>query len=521
MAGLLAKIRSLFSAAAPVSTRRYVPRASHDAGSFRDPIAGWTGPQAATILQAEQERKVAQRRADDLASNDWAATSSLSAITQNAIGTGLMPKAAIPADILGIPLEEASRVGREMEWAFTRWMESADVTGLCHFFDLQLLGLRGMLARGELLHLAVMLPEPERASQGRLFSLAIQTLRPERLRTPQDLTTDPAIRDGIRFSEAGRPEIYYIANPPASGLDAFASTETLLSSDFAALPLCRDNRRLVFHLFLKMVEEQTRGFSMFAPGISLFRNLTDSLQYELFAQVMAASFPIFIATEPNGAQPLGMEEDSKGERFHEIRPGGVYYGSDNEKPVALESRRPSANFSNFVEIILRAIAASQGIPYESLAKDYSRTNYSSARAALNEAWKLYSFYRSWFGRSYCQPIWQMVIEEAILRGYVRMPENAPEFSACPELWCNASWIGPSKGFVDPVKEIQAVILALQNGLMTWSEAWAERGGDFDEAVETMLAEREILEKLNLTETSTRKPGVSGTRRESQEESEND
>ena len=76
----------------------------------------------------------------------------------------------------------------------------------------------------------------------------------------------------------------------------------------------------------------------------------------------------------------------------------------------LESKRPSANFSAFVEIVLRATAASVGIPYESLTKDFSKTNYSSARAALNEAWKLYSFYRNWFGRLYCQPVYEMVIE---------------------------------------------------------------------------------------------------------------
>lgn len=496
MAGFFTRLRSLFSAQTPVSTRRYVPRASHDAGAYRDPISGWRGPQAATSQAAEQERKVAQRRADDLAANDWAATSSLSAITQNAIGTGLNPKAAIPAAMLGISIEEAARIGKEMEWAFARWMETADISGLCHFYDLQLLGLRGMLAKGEMLHLAVMLTESERKSQGRLFSLAIQSLCPERLRTPQDLTTDPAIKDGIRFSEAGRPETYYIANPKASGLDAFATTETLLSQDFSAIPLFRNNRRLVFHLYLKMVEEQTRGFSMFSPGISLFRNLTDALQYELFAQVMAASFPVFIATE-TGQAPLGAEETPQGERYHEIRAGNVYYGEANEKPIPLESKRPSANFASFVEIILRAIAASEGIPYESLAKDFSKTNYSSMRAALNEAWKVYNFYRQWFGRSYCQPIWQMVIEEAILRGFVRLPKNAPPFSACPELWCNAAWVGPAKGFVDPVKEIQAVALALKNGLMTYGEAWAERGGDFDEACETLQAEKEMLNKIGL------------------------
>ena len=141
------------------------------------------------------------------------------------------------------------------------------------------------------------------------------------------------------------------------------------------------------------------------------------------------------------------------------------------------------------------MAASQGIPYESLAKDYSKTNYSSMRAALNEAWKLYGYYRQWFARSYCQPFWEMLVEEAWLRGFITLPPGAPDFYEARELWCNATWVGPARGFVDPVKEIEAIILALQNNLMTYGEAWAERGGDWDEGSAVMLSEAAMLGRL--------------------------
>ncbi len=491
----------------PISTARYVPGNSRDAGAFRDPISGWRGPMLSGRADAARERMVMQRRAGDLAANDWAAGSALQAITMNAVGTGLVPKAAVPSDMLGISSEDAARVGKEMEWAWSRWVLEADIRGLSHFHDLQLLGLRTMLTHGEMLHLAVMRSEAERRAAGSLFSLAIQAVRPQRLQTPADLVIDPAVRDGIRFSSCGRPEFYYIANPPASALDAFTSTEVLTGVDFSCIPATRAHRRLVFHLYRQEEEEQTRGVSAFAPGITLFRNLSDALNYELFSQVIAASFPVFIATETS-QMPLSQDgaDDEDGERYHEVKPGSVYYGGLNQKPYALESKRPGTNFAPFVEIILRAMAASQGIPYETLAKDYSKTNYSSMRAALNEAWKLYSYYRQWFGRSYCQPIWEMVQEEAWLRGYVRLPEAGPDFYDARELWCNASWVGPARGFVDPVKEVEAIILALQNRLMTYGEAWAERGGDWDEGAETMLAEAPVLARLGCLPVSSQTAG---------------
>ncbi len=480
----------------PVSTARFVPGASYDAGTFRDPLSGWRGPQVSGGEAAARERTTMQRRADDLVANDWAANSALNAVGFNAIGTGLVPKAAIPADILGIDKAEAARVGKEMEWAWSRWVLEADIRGMSHFHDLQMLGLRSMLAQGELLHLVVMRSEAERRHLGTLFSLAVQAVRPYRLQTPADMTTDPSVRDGIRFSSCGRPEAYFIVNPAPSLLDAFTTTEALTSADFACIPAVRAHRRLVLHLFRQESEEQVRGVSCFAGGITLFRNLSDTLNFELFAQLMASTFPVFVATE-SGQMPLTRQEDEEtAEPFHKLEPGRVYYGGLNQKPYPLESRRPSANFAAFVEIILRAMAASQGIPYETLAKDYSKTNYSSMRAALNEAWKLYGYYRHWFARSYCQPLWEMLVEEAWLRGFVSLPAAGPDFYEARELWCNASWVGPARGFVDPVKEIQAVIMALESRLMTYGEAWAERGGDFDEGAEIMLAEAETLRRLS-------------------------
>ncbi len=491
----------------PVSTARFVPSASHDAGAFRDPLAGWRGPQISSRAAAGHERSVMQRRADDLVANDWAAGSALNAVSFNAVGTGLVPRSAIPSELLGIDKDEAARVGREMEWAWSRWLAEADVSGVCHFHDLQLLGLRSMLGQGEMLHLAVMRSEHERRACGSLFSLAVQAVRPQRLQTPADLAVDPFVRDGIRFSPEGRPEAYYVANPKPSALDVFTTTESLTSADFSCIPTRRAHRRLVFHLFRHETEEQIRGISVFASGIALFRNLSDALNYELFAQVMAATFPVFVATE-SGQLPLNRQDDEEGEPFHELKPGRFYYGNLNQKPYPLESKRPSANFTAFVEIILRAMAASQGIPYESLAKDYSKTNYSSMRAALNEAWKVYGYYRQWFARAYCQPFWEMLVEEAWLRGLVHLPQDGPDFYEARDLWCNASWVGPARGFVDPVKEVQAVIMALENRLMTYSEAWAERGGDFEEGAETMLTEADILQRLDAAGFSQRSPSAS-------------
>lgn len=329
----------------PVSTSRMTAQASRDAGTYRGSIAEWYGPQVHSPDAEKRERNVVQRRAADLSANDWAAHSAVEAIASNAIGTGLIPKSSIPAKMLGITPELAREIGEQLEWCFALWTAEADVRGLCHFADMQNLGIRTMLSLGEMLHLVVMLPETERIAQTRTFSLALQALSPLRLMTPADLQLDPLLRDGVRLSEYGRPEAYYLATPKATVADALVSLDsnTLFSErDFTCIPARVGHRRGLFHLFRHETDEQVRGVSAFSKGIALFRNLSDAISYELFAQVIAASFPVFMAQEDGGLQlpaevreAYGQGDEEEKRYIQRINPGQILYGNRGEKPVSM------------------------------------------------------------------------------------------------------------------------------------------------------------------------------------------
>jgi lambda family phage portal protein len=293
--------------------------------------------------------------------------------------------------------------------------------------------------------------------------------------------------DGIELDPCGAPVAYWLATPsPVAGLTQ--DFTSLTSSHFTRVPARIGHRPGCFHLFRHIEEEQVRGESVLRPGINLYRHLSDSIDNELLAQVVTSSMAMFISKEEGSAYPgyIREETDEKtGEiyQYQTIEPGTIMYGNSNEKPHMLESSRPSANWAAFSEFVLRAMAASIDMPYEVLSKDFSKTNYSSARAALLEAWRVYTLYRSWLTRHYCQPIWSMVIEEAWLAGRLKFPAGAPDFYDAQLLYTQSMWIGPSRGYVDPVKEVASTVTALENHLMTYSEAIAERGRDFEEVMD--------------------------------------
>lgn len=478
-----------------------VPSASLDSGAFRGSLKNYLPPRVHGNDLAAFERDLTMSRVEDLYGNDGIAKSGVNSIATNVIGTGLTPQSVIPAKRLDIAPEAAKDVADQMEWLWSEWCGQAHYREQMGFEDLQMLGLRSLIRNGELVHLPVMEERP-----GSRFALRIQDIRPSRLRTPWDKQYDPLLRDGVELTSTGVPLAYWIANPSPSTFPGggILDGSALTSGAFRRIPARIGHRRGLFHVFRAESEEQFRGTSCLAPAVKFFRHLNDSIDYELMAQVLAAAFPVFVGLE-GGSQALPgyveeeTEEDSGEKRYHqEVSPGSIMYGNKGEKPEVLESKRPSANFLNFCELVLRILASALEIPYEVLTKDFSKTTYSSARAALLEAWRVYEVYRSFFVRHYCQPLWTMVQEEAWLRGYLQLPKAAPDFYAGLTYWCNTRWIGPARGYIDPTKEIAANIAAIEAGLMTRSEAIAERGGDFDEVAEQLANEQARLKELGVT-----------------------
>lgn len=488
---------------------------SRDSGAYRGSISNWRVRRTLSQGQESAERSLTQDRAADLYANDFAARSTVDAIATNAVGTGLTPQATIPYKMLGISETEAYDVKEQMEWIWSEWCAQAQANGDMHFEDIQYANIKSLLRSGEILNLPVMLPEAERLELGRAFSLGVQALSPKRLRTPSNKMTDPSIREGIHLSPSGRPLGYWLAAPAPTSLGSWGGlsslAESALTSDqFRYVPAHVAHRPGLLHLFRPGdEEEQIRGNSVLSPAAKLYRNLSDAIDYELLAQVIAASFPVFIAMEggraglpPEVLQQYGLGVPGQGEQeasdpryYQTVDAGQILYGNPGEEPKVLESKRPSQNFLGFCELIERAQGSSAGLSFESSTRNFSKSNYSAIRAAMNEDWKTYLVYRSLYSRRGCQPLYMMVQEEAYLRNRLRLPAKAPDFYEAMFLWCNAWWNGPARGFVDPVKEIQAQLMAISNRLASRGRYWAENGGDFWEGMDQIESEERRLAQL--------------------------
>lgn len=436
-----------------------------------------------------------RERSRDLNRNDGVAAGITLTMGVHTVGTGILPQSRIDATALELDDEDASILQRSAERAFREWMPSASADGR-DFVELENLIDRQILENGEAILIRRAKIRPGR--QQRFCWLNVES---DRLSTPSGFATKQNIRDGVEIDGDGEPVAYHIRKThPGDGYYSlgtdFNEHERITAKDRFGTPN-------VMHLYHQVRAGQSRGVPFFAPVLDRFQELAGYLEAEVVAARIAACFGLLIEkADPAGAAAAAVAEtNSSGQRIEELEPGLIEYLAAGDKVTQVNPARPGGNFDAFVMRLLRMIGGALGIPYELVLKDFSQTNYSSARAALLEATKYFKTRRDWLARKFCQPTYEMVLEEAWLQDRL----DVPDFYGSKTAITRARWITTGVGgWVDPTKEVTAARDAIDAGLSTLSDENAEQGADWEETLEQRAREERKREELGL-KASTAKP----------------
>ncbi|MFH1385116.1 MAG: phage portal protein [Candidatus Omnitrophota bacterium] len=432
-----------------------------------------------------------RERSRDLNRNDAHASGITGTMTTNVVGTGIRPQSRVDREALGISEKSAGNFQKKAERAWKRWLPFSDAGERMDFYEIQNLVDRQILENGEAVIIPVMLKDEVRP-----YSLALQVVESDRLDTPPDKRSDKSIRAGVRIGERGEPVSYFIQKTHPGDYRFRERSEKVFVEIQAKNSYGRKN---VFHLFYIQRAGQTRGVPFFAPVLTYFKDLAEYAEAELVAARIAACFSLFITSESSMdiSANAGYEQNVAGQYVSSLEPGMIKHLLPGESITSFNPQRPSATFEPFVDRILRAISAALGLPYELVAKDFSKTNYSSARAALLEARRYFKVRQEWLARKLCQPVWEMLLEEAYLRGEL----SGSSFYEKNRYWVNASWIAPGWEWVDPLKEAKAAEVGLKNGIVTYSDLYSAQGKDWEESFEQRKRELDKIEELGLPENS--------------------
>ena len=439
-----------------------------------------------------------RERSRDLVRNAPIATGAIGTSLANVAGTGLKLQSRVDAEFLNLSEDEADawEDGAEREWRLWSESQECDFSRTLNFHSLQTLAFRQVLENGDVLAL---LPRKDRT--GSPYSLKIQLVEADRLCNVNRAPDKNGQVAGVQKDpETGAPIAYHIMNQhPECPYVSKGSYSWQIVPAFGA----HTGLRNVLHLYEMTRPGQTRGVPFLAPVIETLKMLDRYTEAELMAAVVSGLFTVFLKSE-SGALDFdlasGMSQEtgaSSSDDDMKLGNGAIVGLKPNEDISTANPGRPNTAFDPFVKAILEQIGAALGIPFEVLIRHF-QSSYSASRAALLEAWRFFRGRRVWLVNTFCQPIYEIWLYEAVASGRI----VAPGFFTDPlirKAYCGAIWIGDSPGYVDPQKDVDAAKTRMEAKLSTLDEETALiTGGDFETNVRQMAKEKRMLDKAGLS-----------------------
>jgi lambda family phage portal protein len=512
MFGLLRSLISGLSESASMGheNNRTYPTAFRGASLSHQDTYAWRPPITSGDSASLWERQLTQPRVDDLVRNDPHAVAGVNRLVDMLVGAGLRLSPTPNARALG--LDQSNDADRKVlkdlaaslksEWSLfaedpRRFNDAQRRLSMNGQFRLI---ARTMSRRGEATGFLTWRPDPNAR-----YATCLRTVDPDRLSNPMGQADTIKLRGGIEFDDHGAPVAYHVRNGHPA--DYFRYAQLL---QWERIPRCTSWGRPVFiHAYEPDREDQSRAVTPFASLMTRLRmigkfadtELASATVNALFAAFVTSNMPVDQATQ--AFTPSAMTYADKRMDYYTAAPPTLNGVRIPVLPVGDEikvnaSPRQTTAFPAFQTAFLQSIAAALGVSYEQLSMDWSKVNYSSARAALNEVWRHIQTLFAVFTEQVVTPIYYAQVEEAFDRGYVVAPKGAPDFWAAPGAYLNARWIGPARGYVDPTKEAEAAGIRMGNFTSTLEKEAADAGMDWEENLDQIAVEEAALKARGLT-----------------------
>lgn len=353
----------------------------------------------------------------------------------------------------------------------------------------------------------------------RPFKTMFQLVAPQRVTNPDGRSDDRNLRRGVEIDARGRPLAFWIQDDYE--FDFYAGGSGLR---WKRVPARKPwGRRQV--LFVRDVQliDQTRGMSEMVAALGHMRMTKKFSEITLQRAVVDATYAAAIESElPNHEVIAAM---GGGQEGWQNAIGGYMTmlqaylgGSENiaidgvQMPHLFPGTKlnmqavgaPSGVGSDFEASLMRRIAATLGVSYAELARDFTKGSYSSAKAEIALAERTANVKKKMCAERLATMRYQCWFEEEMGAGNLPLPpgRNRTDFyrPMMKDAYTRCAWIGTGRGQIDELKETQAAMLRVKAGFSTFEEECAKLGRDYREVFAQRAKENRLQERLGLSFT---------------------
>lgn len=439
-------------------------------------------------------------RSEKVYSETAIGSSIINGLVRFVIGPGLEPQASPESSIVKWDEDTRARFIDQAE-AFFRLLAGSreiDYYGKETFDSLQVIAFRNILVSGDVLQ------HRSYWNKKKGYAPYVQLLSGQWVRNPYNKEDSKEVTGGVRFDAKGRETGYYIAETLKNLLDSYDSryvSKYNPTTGFEEFNLIR---------LLSREANQVRGIPWLTPVVE---DLLDLESFKTAYKTKAATQSLFtgvIETEPEAPtsavstmdtiRQLDVQRQNAEALPHNVDDvtlgtGNIIALNPGEKMKMLESQLPATAYAEFIKAELTQIGGAVSLPYEMLMESYN-ASFSASRATIAGAEKGFKVMREEFATKFCAPVWEQVIDYGIRMGYIEAPGYLEGDEYFKRAVRTSTWIGPASVVIDPVKEVNAHILAVNNKLETREHALRELySTDFEETVERIKREQSMMADL--------------------------
>lgn len=357
-------------------------------------------------------------------------------------------------------------INDRIEKSWNEWCRSnVTVDGRLGLNDLSRLSLRTLARDGEVIF------RKWRAFPDNPHGFALEPIEGDMLDESFNRVKSPdqnEIRLGVEINPFGRPVAYHLWDRPERIVASIPRKRERVPAD------------QIMHLYDPERIGQVRGSTWLNSTMVAARHLDGYVEAELIAARISASKMAFFQrkTEGGGALPENMDLRMEAE------PGTMGFLPDGYEVADWNPDHPAAAFGAFVKDAMRRIATGLDVSYNALASDLENVNYSSMRSGLlieRDVWMLLQQY--WIN-SFLFEVYKEWLNMALLHSALVLPDSRDYRRYLDVKWRPRGW-----QWVDPLKETEAGVLAIQNGLASRQDLLSEQGKDIEEVLEQLAEEK--------------------------------
>lgn len=436
---------------------------SYDAADYGRINANWRVLNESAEMTDRFGRDTVRARARDLERNSDIMNSVIGAYKRNVFGGGYRLRANSGKESLDNQLEKL--------WKIWCKKQNCDVTGTQSFNALMRMAIQRKKIDGGMIFL-------KRYTSGGMVPLKLQALEVDELDTDSMRPHNKGnkVVGGIEYNSYNRPVGYWIKQYSIDGMDVVN-------------PIYIEAKDVIF-FFTKHRPSQIREMSDMTPTITRIRDVNEFMRAVSVKERILSCLSVFIERAlPEAGQTPGRGSrggitgsDGAEERYQgkTLTPGMIQYLNKGDKAQVVNPSGQATDATAYTKQEIRLIGSGQGLSYETISRDMSESNYSSARQGLIEDDLTYMDDKEQL-IEIMDEIYESFVISLVLAGKVEIAD----FWSNKEIYLDHSWIHAPKRWIDPVKEANANKIALNTGQKTWADLAAENGKDWKEQIDEM------------------------------------